>query len=95
MKIRLAADLQTDSIVDGEGIRTVVWTQGCPHKCPGCHNPQTHDFKAGVLVDVEEVVEEIKKLKGQDGITLSGGGLSHASGALTPNRSLDFANGVK
>lgn len=73
MKIRLAADLQTDSIVDGEGIRTVVWTQGCPHKCPGCHNPQTHDFNAGVLVDVEEVVDEIKKLKGQDGITLSGG----------------------
>lgn len=33
MKIRLAADLQQDSIVDGEGIRTVIWTQGCPHNC--------------------------------------------------------------
>ena len=36
MKIRLAASLQPDSIVDGEGVRTVIWTQGCPHACPGC-----------------------------------------------------------
>lgn len=33
MKIRLAAPIQTDSIVDGEGIRTVIWTQGCLHNC--------------------------------------------------------------
>lgn len=73
MKIRLAADLQTDSIVDGEGIRTVVWTQGCPHGCPGCHNPSTHDFNGGALVDVNYIIDEIRQLKGQDGITLSGG----------------------
>lgn len=73
MKIRLAADLQKDSIVDGEGIRTVVWTQGCPHQCKGCHNPLTHDFNGGALVDVDYVLDELKKLKGQDGITLSGG----------------------
>lgn len=73
MKIRLAADLQPDSIVDGEGIRTVVWTQGCPHQCKGCHNPQTHDFNGGVLVDVEEVIEALKEVRNQDGITLSGG----------------------
>ncbi len=73
MEIRLAAELQTDSIVDGEGIRTVVWTQGCPHGCKGCHNPSTHDFDGGALVDVSEIVDEIKELKGQDGITLSGG----------------------
>ena len=47
MKIRLAAYLQPDSIVDGEGIRTVIWTQGCPHHCLGCHNPETHDFNGG------------------------------------------------
>ena len=58
MKIRLAADLQADSIVDGEGIRTVLWTQGCPHNCKGCHNPQTHDFNGGVEVDVEEVISK-------------------------------------
>ena len=73
MKIRLAASLQPDSIVDGEGIRTVLWTQGCAHQCYGCHNQETWDFKGGFSVDVDEVIDEINKLEGQDGITLSGG----------------------
>lgn len=73
MKIRLAAYLQPDSIVDGEGIRTVIWTQGCPHNCLGCHNPETHDINGGALVDLEEVYEIIDGLEGQDGITFSGG----------------------
>lgn len=73
MKIRLAAYLQPDSIVDGEGIRTVIWTQGCPHHCLGCHNPETWDFKGGALVELEEVYEIIDSLEGQDGITFSGG----------------------
>ena len=73
MKIRLAAALQKDSIVDGVGIRTVIWTQGCSHNCPFCHNPQTHDFKGGELVDVKDVIDELKTLTGQDGITFSGG----------------------
>ena len=73
MKIRLAGDLTTESIVDGEGIRTVIWTQGCLHNCPGCHNPQTHDFNGGFLKDVKELYEEIKEVPFQDGITLSGG----------------------
>ena len=61
MQIRLASDIQRDSIVDGEGIRTVLWTQGCPHHCPGCHNPETHDFEGGALIDVDEVISELKK----------------------------------
>lgn len=73
MEIRLAADLQKDSIVDGEGIRTVIWTQGCPHHCLGCHNPITHDFDGGALVDIEYIKAEIDSLDGQDGITFSGG----------------------
>lgn len=73
MKIRLAAYLQPDSIVDGEGIRTVIWTQGCPHNCFGCHNPITHDYNAGELVDLNDVYEVIDGLEGQDGITFSGG----------------------
>lgn len=73
MKIRLAGEIQSDSIVDGEGIRTVIWTQGCPHHCPGCHNPETHCFDKGMLVEVEEVKEKIKQIPMQDGITLSGG----------------------
>lgn len=73
MQIRLAAYLQPDSIVDGEGIRTVIWTQGCPHHCKGCHNPQTHSFDGGALVDLEEVYSIIDSLEGQNGITFSGG----------------------
>lgn len=73
MKIRLASDITRDSIVDGPGLRTVVWTQGCPHKCKSCHNPQTHDFNGGVEVDIEEIINDLKKGKLQKGITFSGG----------------------
>ena len=73
MKIRLAGDVQPDSIVDGDGIRTVIWFQGCSHKCPGCHNPQSQPFDGGFEVDIEEVFKEIDNLKYQQGITLSGG----------------------
>ena len=71
--IRLASPLQTDSIVDGEGIRSVVWTQGCSHNCKGCHNPETHDFKNGYDLEITEIIDEIDKLEGQNGITFSGG----------------------
>lgn len=71
--IRLAADLQTDSIVDGPGLRSVLWTQGCSHHCPGCQNPQTWDFNGGGLVPIDMVLEAIDELEYQDGITFSGG----------------------
>lgn len=73
MQIRLSSSLQSDSVVDGEGIRTVIWTQGCPHHCPFCHNPETHSFKGGFLKDISELIEEIRDLELQDGITFSGG----------------------
>ena len=73
MEIRLAAPLQRDSIVDGEGIRAVIWTQGCTHNCFGCHNPETHDFGGGFLVDIEELKQEIKSLTEETGVTFSGG----------------------
>lgn len=74
MKIRLATpDIQRDSIVDGEGIRSVIWTQGCAHKCKECHNPETHSFTAGYLIDIEILKDKIQSLEGQDGITFSGG----------------------
>ena len=71
--IRLAADLQTDSIVDGPGLRAVLWTQGCNHHCKGCQNPQTWDFNGGGLVPIEMVCEAIDELEYQDGLTISGG----------------------
>ena len=74
MKIRLASPvLQSDSIVGGEGIRSVLWTQGCLHKCPGCQNPSTHSLDGGFLVDIEDIKVQIDELEGQDGITFSGG----------------------
>ena len=70
-KIKLAAPIQPDSTVDGPGIRTVIWTQGCTHNCPQCHNPSTHDIHGGYLADIDDVCKEIKEY-GQN-ITLSGG----------------------
>lgn len=66
--------IERESIVDGDGIRYVIFTQGCPHHCPGCHNPQTHSFDAGKLISVNELLADISKRKDYiDGITLSGG----------------------
>ena len=73
MKVRLASSIQIDSIVDGEGLRTVIWMQGCKHNCKGCHNPETHDMQGGFEIELEELKKQIKELKNQNGITLSGG----------------------
>ena len=72
-EIRLAADLQTDSIVDGPGLRAVIWTQGCGHHCKGCQNPQTWDFNGGGLVPIDEVIKALDETEYQTGLTFSGG----------------------
>lgn len=71
-KLRIAGVLPV-SFVNGEGIRYVVFTQGCGHHCPGCQNPYTWDFNGGHEVDVELIAAEFKKHRLLDGITLSGG----------------------
>lgn len=73
MQIRLSGPLEHDSIVNGDGLRAVLWTQGCPNHCPGCQNPETWDFEGGFLVDVEEIKSRLKEFKGQSGITFCGG----------------------
>lgn len=73
MNIRLAGKCTVDSIVDGPGLRIVVWTQGCPHHCPNCHNPQTHDYNGGYVEDTEVIVELLDKAQLQSGLTFSGG----------------------
>lgn len=73
MNIRLASQLTIDSVVDGPGLRAVVWTQGCKHECKGCHNPHTHDMNGGFEIDTKEITNQLKKLRLQKGITLSGG----------------------
>ncbi len=72
MRFRIAG-VVNDSIVDGPGIRLTVFTQGCPHRCPGCHNPQTHDFAGGSEGDTAEIIAKMKKNPLLDGLTLSGG----------------------
>ncbi|MDR2863877.1 MAG: anaerobic ribonucleoside-triphosphate reductase activating protein [Puniceicoccales bacterium] len=71
--IRLASPLTPDSIVDGDGLRTVVWTQGCLLRCPGCHNPRTHDLHGGFEVPLALLKIELRQFKLQRGITFSGG----------------------
>lgn len=63
----------SDSIVDGPGIRTTIFSQGCPHHCEGCHNPETWDFGCGTQIPVEAVVEIVKENPLCRGVTFSGG----------------------
>ena len=72
MNLRIAGTVN-DSIVDGPGIRFTVFTQGCPHNCKGCHNPQTHDFDGGEVVDTDILLEKIKGNPLLDGVAFSGG----------------------
>ena len=70
--IRLASPMQEDSFVDGPGVRMVIWTQGCRHHCPNCHNPQTWDTEGGTLYSVEQLQQQIRDAQLQSGLTLSG-----------------------
>lgn len=63
----------SDSIVDGPGIRTTIFSQGCPHHCPGCHNPETWAFGCGTQIPVEAVVEIVESNPLCRGVTFSGG----------------------
>jgi len=72
IQLRIAG-IVNESIVDGPGIRMVIFTQGCTHNCFGCHNPHTHSFDAGELIEIDDIICEIKKNPLLDGITLSGG----------------------
>ena len=76
MNIQLASELQVDSVVDGNGLRTVCWMQGCKWNCLECHNPQTHDINGGFTEDADKLIEDYLKIEKeykQDGITFSGG----------------------
>ncbi len=69
----MVAGIVPESIVDGRGIRYTVFVQGCPHHCPGCHNPETHPFEGGTPMEVEEIFDEFQKNPILKGITFSGG----------------------
>jgi len=62
-----------DSIVDGDGLRLSVFTQGCPHHCVGCQNPDTHAASGGRDEDTENILARIDENPLLTGITFSGG----------------------
>lgn len=70
------AGIINDSIVDGVGLRMVIFTQGCSHHCKGCHNQQTWDFNErnpNMPTTAEEIFEQYYSNPILSGITLSGG----------------------
>jgi anaerobic ribonucleoside-triphosphate reductase activating protein len=72
MKLRIAGYTE-ESVVDGPGIRFVIYAQGCPHRCTGCHNPETWDFNGGEEITAEEILSLIRGTQLLQGVTLSGG----------------------
>ena len=67
------AGIMEDSIVDGPGIRTAIFAQGCPRRCEGCHNPESWPFGTGNDVPVEELFAHIQASPLVKGVTFSGG----------------------
>lgn len=67
------ANFEKESFVDGPGVRYTIFTQGCKHNCPGCHNPSTHSFTGGKDYSVSSIYKDILENKNIDGVTLSGG----------------------
>lgn len=70
--IRIAG-IVNNSIVDGSGLRYVVFVQGCKHNCPGCHNPQTHDPNGGYDYSIGDIKKYLASDHLLSGVTLSGG----------------------
>lgn len=78
------AGFYNESISNGKGIRAVLFVSGCPHRCKGCHNPQTWDGENGSPFDMEEYIKAIKDNPLLDGVTLSGGEPFLYPGELIP-----------
>lgn len=72
-------NITTDDMLNGDGLRTVLWVAGCDHGCPGCHNPVTWDARGGLPFDAAAKAELFEKLAKPhiSGITLSGGDPLH------------------
>jgi anaerobic ribonucleoside-triphosphate reductase activating protein len=79
-----------DSIVDGPGIRFAIFTQGCLHHCPGCHNPEGQPYEGGVATTAEELMEKVRANPLLSGVTLTGG-----EPFDQPQVLIDFATQVK
>ncbi len=78
------AGITRDSIVDGPGIRTTIYVQGCPHHCPGCHNPETWPFEGGTEMEPEALFATVRENPLCRGVTFSGGEPFAQAGELLP-----------
>lgn len=81
------AGINFESVVDGEGVRVVVFVSGCLHNCKGCHNPASHSFTAGQPFTQElqdEIIAYIQKTPFISGLTLSGGDPMYSAKEITP-----------
>lgn len=71
------AGIEAESVVDGEGWRFAIFTQGCKHHCKNCHNPQTWDMCGGTQMSIDGLVDTIEEAFKEnilmDGVTLTGG----------------------
>ncbi len=67
------ADIRHHSHVNGPGVRSVVWVQGCRRRCPGCINPHTHAHEPVKLLDPQQLGRQLAEVRDTVGITLSGG----------------------
>ena len=65
-------DIMLETMVDGPGLRTSIYAAGCKHACKGCHNPQSWDFHAGRLVEVDDLLEIVMSDPFAD-VSFSGG----------------------
>lgn len=83
-KVRLSSPIEVDSVVNGDGLRLVVWFQGCLFACPGCHNEGTWAIDGGSVYEIDDIINEIIELNHEhiDGITFSGGDPLFQSKAL-------------
>ena len=78
-------NITKEDMLNGSGLRVVLWCSGCSHNCPGCQNPSTHDPKSGIIFDEsakKELFDELSKKEIQ-GITFSGGDPMHIANRKT------------
>lgn len=66
----------------GRGLRYVLFTQGCPHHCKGCHNPTTHPFDGGRMVSPDWVFADVRKNPIVRGVTSAAGNRSYRAESL-------------
>jgi len=72
LKLRLAG-IVDDSVVDGEGVRLTVFVQGCPRRCPGCHNPEAQPYDGGTETTTDAILAKVDANPLLNGVTFSGG----------------------